>query len=416
MALGAIDYANSYFKYKTPTPIHGTPSNKTLKRLKTELRANASSVECDLGGGDHGYLGLVLTDADYARILPTPTPFLPPNFPQALVVPLGTDAVQALTLREAYKVQKKSYYECKNVEKALQRHIQDAIEEKYLESLVNEDTQLLQEDVPTVLEYLFDTYGKIPSEEVKQKETDIRALTFQPADPMILLFNPIEKLKTMGESAGIPYSEQQLLDMGLTVLRNTRDFEMGLGDWELKPVGDKTWEGFKTHFTKAQKQLKAIRGPTMQQAGYHHANHLAQQMRTDLDTRNTEMMSIIQTALSHASTAPSCDDTTLSDLTPAHHQANSVATDPIQLEMLQLLRQMQQGMQTTPADAAPSASVPGYRRTPNNATRPRKDTSKYCWTHGASNHASLECERRAPGHRDKATLTNRMGGSSAYCT
>ena len=65
----------------------------------------------------------------------------------------------------------------------------------------------------------------------------------------------------------------------------------------------------------------------MQQAGYHHANHLAQQMRTDLDTRNTEMMSIIQTALSHASTAPSCDDTTLSDLTPAHHQANPVATD-----------------------------------------------------------------------------------------
>ena len=99
----------------------------------------------------------------------------------------------------------------------------------------------------------------------------------------------------------------------------------------------------------------------MQQAGYHNANHLAQQMRTDLDTRNTEIMSIIQTALSHASTAPSCDDTTLSDLTPAHHQVNSVTADPIQLEMLQLLRQMQQGMQATP----------------NNATRPRKDTSKY---------------------------------------
>ena len=74
-----------------------------------ELRANACSVECDLGGGDHGYLGLVLTDSDYAKTLPTPTPFLPPNFPQALVVPVGTDAVHALTLREAYKDQKKSY-------------------------------------------------------------------------------------------------------------------------------------------------------------------------------------------------------------------------------------------------------------------------------------------------------------------
>ena len=32
--LGAIDYAASFFKYKTPTPIQGTPTNKTLKRLK----------------------------------------------------------------------------------------------------------------------------------------------------------------------------------------------------------------------------------------------------------------------------------------------------------------------------------------------------------------------------------------------
>ena len=62
MNLGTIDYASSYFKCKTPTPIRGIPTHKALKRLKTELQANASSVESDLGGGNHGYLGLVLTD------------------------------------------------------------------------------------------------------------------------------------------------------------------------------------------------------------------------------------------------------------------------------------------------------------------------------------------------------------------
>ena len=64
MTTGAVDYALSYFKYKTPTPIQVTPTNKALKRLKRELRANASSVESDLGGRDHGYLGLVLTDVE----------------------------------------------------------------------------------------------------------------------------------------------------------------------------------------------------------------------------------------------------------------------------------------------------------------------------------------------------------------
>ena len=157
MTNGAVDYAASYFKYKTPTPIQGTPTNKTLKRLKQELRANASSIESDsLGGGDHGYLGLVLTNGEYATV--STTAFTAPVYPGALTIPAGTDQVQALNLREQHKEEKRTYYECKNIEKALQRHIQDAIEDKYLESFVDEDTQLIQADIPAVLAYLFETY------------------------------------------------------------------------------------------------------------------------------------------------------------------------------------------------------------------------------------------------------------------
>ena len=121
MTIGAVDYAASYFKYKTPTPVQGAPTNKTLKRLKQELRANASSVESDLGGGDHGYLGLVLTDPEYTTV--SRTAFSAPTFPAALEIPAGTDQVNALNLREQHKEKKRAYYECKNVEKALQRHI-----------------------------------------------------------------------------------------------------------------------------------------------------------------------------------------------------------------------------------------------------------------------------------------------------
>ena len=72
------DYAATHFKYSTPTPINGDPTNKSVKRLKTELRANGSSVNTDLGGRDHGYLGLILSDVEYSRITPTPTPFVAP--------------------------------------------------------------------------------------------------------------------------------------------------------------------------------------------------------------------------------------------------------------------------------------------------------------------------------------------------
>ena len=99
MTIGTIDYASSYFKYKTPTPICGEPTHKSLKRLKLELQSNASSVETDLGGGNHGYLGLVLTDEEYATI-PNTQPFVAPNYPPTLVIPPLSTQIQAIELKE----------------------------------------------------------------------------------------------------------------------------------------------------------------------------------------------------------------------------------------------------------------------------------------------------------------------------
>lgn len=117
MSIGTIDYASSYFKYKTPTPMRGEPTNKALKRLKIELQANASSIETDLGGGNHGHLGLVLTDEEYAT-MQNATPFIPPNYPPPLVIPANSSPIQALELKETRKEEKRLYLECKNVEKA----------------------------------------------------------------------------------------------------------------------------------------------------------------------------------------------------------------------------------------------------------------------------------------------------------
>ena len=174
--------------------------------------------------------------------------------------------VAALALRDQHNEEKWAYYNCKNVEKALKRHIQDTIEENYLESLIDKDTQIILEDIPTVLEYIFDTYGKVPLEEVKGKEAGIRTITYHPADPMIILDNPIENLKKDAEAAGIPYTTDQLLNIGINVIQNTRDFERTLGDWELLGTVDKTWEWFKEHFYDVQQQL-CVEGPPCNRLG-----------------------------------------------------------------------------------------------------------------------------------------------------
>ena len=78
-----------------------------------------------------------------------------------MIVDLALTVVQQVQARETHKEQVALYRECKNVEKALLRHIQTALEEKYLEAMVDDDTGLIEDDIPTVLEYLFTTYGKV---------------------------------------------------------------------------------------------------------------------------------------------------------------------------------------------------------------------------------------------------------------
>ena len=101
-------------------------------------------MDRDLCSGNHGYLGLFLTVVEYAQINLTPTPFLASNFPGLLTIdPLGI-SVEVVHAKEFYKENTQIYRDCKNVEKALLRHIQSALEEKYVEYLINKDIRRIE--------------------------------------------------------------------------------------------------------------------------------------------------------------------------------------------------------------------------------------------------------------------------------
>ena len=85
-----VDYATTRFQYPVLTKIHGAPTYQTLTKLKKEIQANAKSVNCNLGGGAHGHLGLVLKPEEYATV--SATPYEEPQFPDPLVFARNTDA------------------------------------------------------------------------------------------------------------------------------------------------------------------------------------------------------------------------------------------------------------------------------------------------------------------------------------
>ena len=115
------------------------------------------------------------------------------------------------------------------------------------------------------------------------------------------------------------------------------------------------------------------------------------------------------------------------------HAMNATIADNVQLQILNFLQDMQNtqlggsnrrgnGGGTNSASRSSNSGNGGgtqrqriNRQTPDNATFNRADTTKYCHTHGACNHSSTECNRKAAGHKDTATRANRMGGSNAFC-
>ena len=93
-----IDYANTYFEFPELSKIHGAPTYPTIRIIKDEVKANASSVASDLGGGANGHYGIVVDPTEYAMV-PGTIPYVRPMYPGALVIPPGMMLHIALGLR-----------------------------------------------------------------------------------------------------------------------------------------------------------------------------------------------------------------------------------------------------------------------------------------------------------------------------
>ena len=153
----SVNYIDSYFEHSVLTTICREPTYETPHHLNNELIANASSVPTTLGGGNHGYLVMVLTQADYHRISPN-DPFTRRPNPGVLVPnPNGTVA-QIVGAENIHILTKYIYLETLLLERTFIQQIIKAINTKYISALRYPFTGQITPLVPTILEYLHNNY------------------------------------------------------------------------------------------------------------------------------------------------------------------------------------------------------------------------------------------------------------------
>jgi hypothetical protein len=347
------------------------PTHASLYVLQRELNANAMSVHSHEGGGAHGHLTLTITAARYAQVsqIPFPAPPAPPPHP---VLPQPATAVQAAEIHRNHAESHRAYQTYHSTDKALVRCIIAATPETYIETLCDVDFGYATVTTLQLLQHLHTTYGTLTPAD--REANRIRMITpWSPAVPIETMFKQLEEGQRFAAVALEPIADSQLAYMGYQLVLKTGMFTDGCRDWSMMPDANRTWQHFKTHFARQDRD------------------------RLELATAANTGFGGNAFSIQLPPTVPPVDP--LLTPQPTASAALALPTGAALVALLVELRNLRL------AAAKPPAKAP-----PGKPTTARG----YCWTHGSTSnatHSSSTCKNKAPGHIDSATWRNQQGGN-----
>lgn len=202
---------------------------------------------------------------------------------------------------------------------------------------------------------------------------------------------------------------------GYQNIKNTGLFNRECEKWRKKTPADKSWAAFCKHFNLAYDDYRKYEAnpPTNADVTYT-ANQVHQILYDELST-------IL------GSTAPTDNHSTDISQPPVDSSppTPNTATTNAALTIDDVRRLIQETLATSATSRSSSRQLsdrvndPGHRppRPPLIAQGLlRGKPVSYCWTHGVTSnlrHTSATCRRKASGHKDDATFTDRKGGSQS---
>ena len=131
-----INLNELYFEYKVLTKIIGEPTFDKLHVLFRELKANTAAVPCTLAGGANGYLGMLVSAAQYQTVAPG-TPFAAPPQPGPLVIDPTDTQYQIMIAKTQYETALREHQTYVLLQRSLIALVQEAIDSKYTNAIRN---------------------------------------------------------------------------------------------------------------------------------------------------------------------------------------------------------------------------------------------------------------------------------------
>jgi hypothetical protein len=251
------------FPHPVLPTVQGEPDYQTIHATRKFLQANSREINTHLGRGTLGHLGLIISDASYVMIAPTPdeepTLWVTPNAPRRAPATTDGTAAQISAARHIWEEDVQTYRTCTSVQQALKKQIISLFEPMYLDILNDNMVGYANISARGMLDHLFETYGNITAVNLEINSEHMRR-AWNPQQPVETLFKQIQDCAEYSEAGGFLIGHLQQINVGYAKIFATGHFMSACRQWNEKPTAEKTWTQFKLHFAAAHRQHKQMQG------------------------------------------------------------------------------------------------------------------------------------------------------------
>jgi len=371
------------FPYKEFDLHPGRPTYALIKDINEKLSANASAIHSTLSDGRHGLLGLTIPPAVCNTI--TNLPFVRPLNPgPRAIIPNSSNARATLLAQERHAKAIAIFREVEAVDQTLKSLLLKCFDDKYFTSLKNTYTGFSNVTTLDILNHLYSSYGRIKATDLKTN-TESMSTPWDPSNPIENLFKQIEDGQHYANCGHVPFSDQQLVNIGCNLVNDTGAMTKACKDWVKLPLNDRTWLHFKHHFSAAYTEYEEF----------------------DQDSHINQYAANVQASMNEYAAMTQSQSIAIREL-----QETNAALTSLAQELTNQIANLSTSNNDRSGNSQGSGGRGGGgrgRRTQQPSTSNRS-CNHYCWTHGYGGHDSAACRNTAVGHRREATHANHMGG------
>jgi hypothetical protein len=229
-----------------------------VQLLTKELYANARSVESELGGGDHGHLGMLMPENEYTAISTDNEEYEEPTKPAA--IEFAATAVERERQKEAFRVEMEEYLAARRLKTQLRKQMIVAIPEIYIASLADETTGLANVHPRVILDHVIDEYGTIHPKDLEDNLTKLKSFQWNPDEPIQSVFSLGDKTRKFARDGNDPISDQAYTQILVNIFRRCGAMDNAVEAWELVKPTQRTLPNAIAHFIKYDKLRQMSKG------------------------------------------------------------------------------------------------------------------------------------------------------------